>query len=74
MFVTQKISTGEMKDKIEQQLRLQREANNKKRAEDLKQGEIKVIASVSSILTLFFFISRATTIQDDNPQDGDSQS
>lgn len=29
-----------MKDKIEQQLRLQREANNKRRAEDLKQGMI----------------------------------
>lgn len=39
MYVTQKISPGDMKDKIEQQLRLQREANNKRRAEDLKQGE-----------------------------------
>lgn len=38
VYVTQKIASGDMKDKIEQQLRLQREANNKKRAEELKQG------------------------------------
>lgn len=39
VYVTQKIATGDMKEKIEAQLRLQREANNKKRAEDMKQGE-----------------------------------
>jgi hypothetical protein len=39
LTLTQRISAGDAKDKIEQQLRLQREANNKKRAEDLKQGE-----------------------------------
>lgn len=41
VYVNQKISSGDMKDKMEQQLRLQREANNKKRADDLKQGKIK---------------------------------
>lgn len=38
VYVTQKISSGDAKEKMEQQLRLQREANNKRRAEDLKQG------------------------------------
>jgi hypothetical protein len=36
---SQKISSGDVKEKMEQQLRAQREANNKKRAEEMKQGE-----------------------------------
>lgn len=39
VYVTQKISSGDMKDKMEQQLRQQRELNTKKRIEDLKQGK-----------------------------------
>jgi hypothetical protein len=41
VFVNQEISGGDMKEKMEQQLRLQREAYNKKPAEDLKQGKMR---------------------------------
>lgn len=34
-----KITSGDVKEKMEQQLRAQREANNKKRAEEMKQGK-----------------------------------
>jgi hemolysin-activating ACP:hemolysin acyltransferase len=39
VYVNQRIASGDVKEKMEQQLRLQREANNKKRAEELKQGK-----------------------------------
>lgn len=34
-----RINSTDVKGKIEEQLRLQREANNKKRYEEIKQGE-----------------------------------
>jgi hypothetical protein len=35
-----RLASGDVKEKMEQQLRAQREANNKKRAEEMKQGEL----------------------------------
>lgn len=55
VYVNQKISSGDMKEKMEQQLRLQREANNKKRAEELKQGKKLPDHQHLFIIALFSF-------------------
>lgn len=50
-YVTQKIIVGETKEKIEQELRLQREANDKKRVEAMKQGMIIFSLEIFIFLT-----------------------
>jgi negative regulator of genetic competence, sporulation and motility len=53
VYVNQRIASGDVKEKMEQQLRAQREANNKKRAEELKQGKyIKRFCKFSDLLQI----------------------
>lgn len=66
-------SSSEIKEKMEQQLRLQRDANNKKRAEEMKGGgKIQKILD-NSKLKCFLFLS-STTIQDICEEDFSSKS
>lgn len=71
IYVNQKISTGDVKEKMEQQLRLQREANNKKRAEDLNKGER---SNMSNEIRGDNFFFQRTSIQDDHQESGHQKS